>query len=89
MSALFAAHIPTDGGVDHRRQLPVPALRRPRLPVGFYEEQFEKFLLRAGMPRGQVTGMEPMHQARSHPEVAKWWATFMQMSAAQATLRIS
>jgi pimeloyl-ACP methyl ester carboxylesterase/DNA-binding CsgD family transcriptional regulator len=82
MSALFAATYPErTAGLIIDGSYP-SALRRPGYPWGFTEEQFEKLLLRARDTWGQVTGMERYAPSQvQNPEVAKWWATFMQMSA--------
>src|SRR5258706_14680600 len=82
MAALFGATYPdrTEGLIIDG-SFP-SALRRPGYPWGFTEEQFETFLLRARDAWGQVTGMERYAPSQAeNPEVAKWWVTFMQMSA--------
>jgi pimeloyl-ACP methyl ester carboxylesterase/DNA-binding CsgD family transcriptional regulator/class 3 adenylate cyclase len=94
MSALFAATYPDrTAGLIIDGSYP-SALRRPGYPWGLTEEQFEKSLLRARDAWGQVTGMERYAPSQvQNPEVAKWWATFMQMSAspgdAQDLLRMN
>ncbi len=82
MSALFAATYPDrTAGLIIDGSYP-SALRRPGYPWGLTEEQFEKILLRARDAWGQVAGMERYAPSQAqNPEVAKWWATFTQMSA--------
>jgi len=88
MSALFAATYPErtagliiDGSYPSR-------LRRPGFPWGITEEQFERTI--AGVPEtwGKVINMEGYATSQvGNPEVARWWATFTQMSASPGDAR--
>jgi DNA-binding CsgD family transcriptional regulator len=82
MSALFAATYPErTAGLIIDGSYP-SALRRPGYPWGITEEQFVKNLARVREIWGKVIGMERYAPSQvDNPEVAKWWATFMQMSA--------
>jgi pimeloyl-ACP methyl ester carboxylesterase/DNA-binding CsgD family transcriptional regulator len=94
MSALFAATYPErTAGLIIDGSYP-SALRRPGYPWGVTEEQFERNIARVRDTWGKVIGMERYAASQVHnPEVAKWWATFMQMSAspgdAQDLLRMN
>ena len=82
MSALFAATYPErtvgliiDGSYPS-------ALRRPGYPWGMTEEQHEMMIRRVKDIWGKVMGMERYAPSQvDNPEVARWWATFTQMSA--------
>jgi pimeloyl-ACP methyl ester carboxylesterase/DNA-binding CsgD family transcriptional regulator len=82
MSALFAATYPErtvgliiDGSYPS-------ALRRPGYPWGVPEDQFEERMAKVKDVWGKVIGMERYAPSQvNNPEVARWWATFMQMSA--------
>jgi len=82
MSALFAATYPErTAGLIIDGSYP-SALIRPGYPWGMTDEQHET---RIGLVKdiwGKVIGMERYAPSqRDNPEVARWWATFTQMSA--------
>src|SRR5207302_399722 len=82
MSCLFAATYPErtagiiiDGSYPSR-------LRRPGYPWGITEAQLERNLDRAKETWGRVVDMRGYAPSQiDNPEVARWWATFTQMSA--------
>jgi pimeloyl-ACP methyl ester carboxylesterase/DNA-binding CsgD family transcriptional regulator len=82
MSALFAATYPErtasliiDGSYPS-------ALRRPGYPWGMTEEQMDSMLAKRWETWGQPGGMDRYAPTQvDNPEVARWWATFTQMSA--------
>jgi pimeloyl-ACP methyl ester carboxylesterase/DNA-binding CsgD family transcriptional regulator len=82
MSALFAATYPERvAGLIIDGSYP-SALRRPGYPWGIPEEQYEQRMATVQERWGKVIDMK--HYAASqvdNPEVARWWATFTQMSA--------
>jgi pimeloyl-ACP methyl ester carboxylesterase/DNA-binding CsgD family transcriptional regulator len=82
MSALFAATYPERAaGLIIDGSYP-SALRRPGYPWGITEEQFELNVARVRDVWGKVIGMGRYAPSQvDNPEVAGWWATFMQMSA--------
>ena len=94
MSALFAATYPErTAGLIVNGSYP-SALRRPGYPWGVPEEQFEQRMATVKDVWGKVIGMERYAASQvGNPEVAEWWATFMQMSAspgdAEALLRMN
>ncbi len=82
MSALFAATYPErtagliiDGSYPSR-------LRRPGYPWGVTEEEFEERMAGVEEIWGKVIDMGDYAPSQvQNPEVARWWATFTQMSA--------
>jgi DNA-binding CsgD family transcriptional regulator len=82
MSCLFAATYPErTAGIIINGSYP-SRLRRPGFPWGVTEEELERAYLRAGETWGRVvemTGYAPTQA--DNPQVARWWATFTQMSA--------
>lgn len=82
MSALFAASYPERTlGMIINGSYP-SALARPGYPWGRTREQFEENWTRARATWGQVTSMSSYCPTQvDNPEVARWWATFTQMSA--------
>ena len=82
MSALFAATYPErTAGLIIDGSYP-SALRRPGYPWGVPEDQFEERMATVRDAWGKVIGMERYAPSQvDNPEVANWWATFMQMSA--------
>ena len=94
MSALFAATYPErTAGLIINGSYP-SALRRPGYPWGVTEDQFEQRMSMVKDVWGKVIGMERYaYSQRENPEVARWWATFTQMSAspgdAAALLRMN
>lgn len=82
MSALFAATYPErTAGLVINGSYP-SALRRPGYPWGRTEDEFEKTMSTVKDVWGKVIGMERYAPSQvDKPEVARWWATFMQMSA--------
>src|SRR5256885_4031145 len=82
MSCLFAATYPErtagiiiDGSYPSR-------LRRPGYPWGMTEAQLQRTLDRAKETWGRVVDMRGYAPTQiDNPEVARWWATFTQMSA--------
>ena len=82
MSALFAATYPErtagliiDGSYPSR-------LRRPGYPWGLTEEEFEERMAGVEEIWGKVIDMGDYAPSQvQNPEVARWWATFTQMSA--------
>lgn len=88
MSALFAATYPErtaaliiDGSYPS-------ALRRPGYPWGLTEEQFERTTARVEETWGKVINMGGYATSQvGNPEVARWWATFTQMSASPGDAR--
>ncbi|HVH64111.1 MAG TPA: alpha/beta fold hydrolase [Candidatus Dormibacteraeota bacterium] len=82
MSALFAATYPErtaaliiDGSYPS-------ALRRPGYPWGITEDDMTKRLVVARNSWGTVISMERYAPTQlDNPQVARWWATFTQMSA--------
>jgi pimeloyl-ACP methyl ester carboxylesterase/DNA-binding CsgD family transcriptional regulator len=82
MSALFAATYPErTAGLIIDGSYP-SALRRPGYPWGVPEDEFEKRMATVRDVWGKVIGMERYAPSQvDNPEVARWWATFMQMSA--------
>ena len=82
MSALFAATYPErTAGLIIDGSYP-SALRRPGYPWGVAEDQFEQRMATVQERWGKVIGMERYAASQvDNPEVARWWATFTQMSA--------
>src|SRR5258706_1064336 len=82
MSCLFAATYPERPlGIIIDGSYP-SALRRPGYPWGVPEDQFENRMSKVKDTWGKVIGMERYAASQvNNPEVARWWATFMQMSA--------
>jgi pimeloyl-ACP methyl ester carboxylesterase/DNA-binding CsgD family transcriptional regulator len=88
MSALFAATYPErTAGLIIDGSYP-SALRRPGYPWGVTEDQFEKRIATVPDVWGKVIGMERYAASQvDNPEVARWWATFTQMSASPGDAR--
>jgi pimeloyl-ACP methyl ester carboxylesterase/DNA-binding CsgD family transcriptional regulator len=82
MSALFSATYPERAaGLIIDGSYP-SALRRPGYPWGVTEDRFEQNMATVQERWGKVIGMERYAPSQvDNPEVARWWATFMQMSA--------
>ena len=82
MSALFAAtHPERTAGLIINGSYPT-RLRRPGYPWGMDEDQFEKQWVKARETWGRVVSMEYYCPTQvDNPELARWWATFTQMSA--------
>ena len=82
MSALFAATYPErTAGVIIDGSYP-SALVRPGYPWGVREESYAKRLQVARETWGRVISMDRYCPTQvDNPEVARWWATFTQMSA--------
>jgi len=82
MSALFAATYPErTEGVIIDGSYP-SALRRPGYPWGVPEEEMERRLVERRENWGRVISMDKYCPTQvDNPEVARWWATFTQMSA--------
>ena len=82
MSALFAATYPErTAGLIIDGSYP-SALRRPGYPWGNTEAEFESVLSRVKERWGKVAGMERYAPSQvDNPDVARWWVTFMQVSA--------
>jgi pimeloyl-ACP methyl ester carboxylesterase/DNA-binding CsgD family transcriptional regulator len=82
MSALFAATYPDrTEGVIIDGSYP-SALRRPGYPWGIPEEEMERRLVERRENWGRVISMDKYCPTQvDNPEVARWWATFTQMSA--------
>jgi pimeloyl-ACP methyl ester carboxylesterase/DNA-binding CsgD family transcriptional regulator len=82
MSALFAATYPERAaGLIIDGSYP-SALIRPGYPWGVTEERLALSIARVPEFWGKVIDMVNYAPSQAHnPEVARWWATFMQMSA--------
>src|SRR2546430_4616360 len=82
MSALFAATYPErTAGLIIDGSYP-SALRRPGYPWGVTEDVFGPRVRHARDTWGKVIGIERYAPSQvDNPEVARWWATFTQMSA--------
>jgi pimeloyl-ACP methyl ester carboxylesterase/DNA-binding CsgD family transcriptional regulator len=82
MSALFAATYPErTAGIIIDGSYP-SALVRPGYPWGIPEDRYEQFLETALDTWGRVITMDRYCPTQvDNPEVARWWATFTQMSA--------
>jgi len=82
MSCLFAATYPERTlGIIIDGSYP-SALARPGYPWGATREQYEQSLQRARDTWGRVIAMDRYCPSQvDNPEVARWWATFTQMSA--------
>ena len=82
MSALFSATYPErTAGLIINGSYP-SALERPGYPWGVTEDVFEGMLQRARDTWGRVVGMDRYAPSQvDNPDVARWWATFTQMSA--------
>lgn len=82
MSCLFAATYPErTAGIIIDGSYPT-ALARPGYPWGGTMEQFEASLQRARDTWGRIVSMDRYCPTQvDNPEVARWWATFTQMSA--------
>ncbi|TMF08430.1 MAG: alpha/beta fold hydrolase, partial [Chloroflexi bacterium] len=82
MSCLFAATYPErTAGLIIDGSYP-SWLRRPGYPWGMTEAQLERTLDRARETWGRVVDMRGYAPTQvDNPEVARWWATFTQMSA--------
>lgn len=82
MSTLFAATYPErTAGLIIDGSYP-SALRRPGYPWGNTEADFEAAMARVRDTWGRVVGMQRYAPSQvDNPQVAAWWATFMQMSA--------
>src|SRR5256885_283906 len=82
MSCLFAATYPErTAGIIIDGSYP-SWLRRPGYPWGMTEAQLERTLDRAKETWGRVVDMRGYAPTQvDNPEVARWWATFTQMSA--------
>jgi pimeloyl-ACP methyl ester carboxylesterase/DNA-binding CsgD family transcriptional regulator len=82
MAALFAATYPERAAALIIDGSYPSALRRPGYPWGVPEEQFERRMATVRDVWGKVIGMERYAPSQvANPEVSRWWATFMQMSA--------
>ena len=94
MSSLFAATYPDrTAGVIINGSYP-SRFRRPGFPWGITEEEFEQRIAGGEERWGKVVDMANYAASQvRHPEVARWWATFCQMSAsprdAMALLRMN
>jgi pimeloyl-ACP methyl ester carboxylesterase/DNA-binding CsgD family transcriptional regulator len=82
MACLFAATYPErTPGIIVNGSYP-SALQRPGYPWGVPPERYEGWLERARDSWGRVTTMDGYAPTQvDNPEVARWWATFTQMSA--------
>jgi len=82
MSCLFAATYPErTAGIIINGSYP-SRLRRPGYPWGVTEAQLQRSLDRAKETWGRVVDMRGYAATQvDNPEVARWWATFTQMSA--------
>src|ERR1700687_4553957 len=82
MAALFAATYPERAAALIIDGSYPSAMRRPGYPWGVPEEQFERRMATVRDVWGKVIGMERYAPSQvDNPEVSRWWATFMQMSA--------
>jgi pimeloyl-ACP methyl ester carboxylesterase/DNA-binding CsgD family transcriptional regulator len=82
MSALFAATYPERAAALIIDGSYPSALQRPGYPWGVPGDQFEKRMATVRDVWGKVIGMERYAPSQvGNPEVSRWWATFMQMSA--------
>jgi pimeloyl-ACP methyl ester carboxylesterase/DNA-binding CsgD family transcriptional regulator len=88
MSALFAATYPErTAGLIIDGSYP-SALRRPGYPWGYTEERLEQVIGLVDESWGKLSGMERYAPSQvQNPEVARWWATFTQMSASPGDAR--